>query len=100
MKSSRARKKAAIKLTGQWSADKQMIITKLNVPNVKVMRITKLITKGRTLWSWTKFSQLLLKEMYGDWSGEFWILNLNTEISEIESMSKLLGSNKAPGVQV
>ena len=38
--------------------------------------------------------------MYGDWSGEFWILNLNTEISEIESMSKLLGSNKAPGVQV
>ena len=38
--------------------------------------------------------------MYGDRSGEFWILNLNTEISEIESMSKLLGSNKAPGVQV
>ena len=38
---------------------------------VKVMRITKLITKGRTLWSHTKLSQLLLKEMYGDQSGEF-----------------------------
>ena len=41
--------------------------------------------------------------MYGDRSGEFGILNLNTEISEIseiESMSKLLGSNKAPRVQV
>ena len=38
---------------------------------VKVMRITKLITKGRMLWSWTKFSQLSLKEIYGDQSGEF-----------------------------
>ena len=37
--------------------------------------------------------------MYGDRSGEFWTLNLNTEISEIESISKLLGSNKAPGVK-
>ena len=32
---------------------------------VKVMRITKLITKGRILWSSTKFSPLFLKEMYG-----------------------------------
>ena len=38
---------------------------------VKVMRITQLITKERTLWSFTKFSQLFLKEMYGDQSGEF-----------------------------
>ena len=38
---------------------------------VKVMRITSLITKRRTLWSSTKFSQLFLKEMYGDQSGEF-----------------------------
>ena len=38
---------------------------------VKVMRITKLMTKGRILWSQTKFSQLFLKEMYGEQSGEF-----------------------------
>ena len=35
------------------------------------MRITKLITKERSLYSQTKFSQLFLKEMYGDQSGEF-----------------------------
>ena len=35
------------------------------------MRITQLITKERMLWSFTKFSQLFLKEMYGDQSGEF-----------------------------
>ena len=38
---------------------------------VKVMRITKLMTKGRMLWSFIKFSQLFLKEMYGDQFGEF-----------------------------
>ena len=38
---------------------------------VKVMRITTLITKGRMLWSQIKFSQLFLKEMYGDQSGKF-----------------------------
>ena len=38
---------------------------------VKVMRITKLITKGRRLWSFIKFSQLFLKEMYRDQCGEF-----------------------------
>ena len=85
MKSSKARKNAAIMLTGCWAADKQMIITTLDVPSIKIMRINKLITKGRMLWSKTKFS------------GEFWILHLNVEISEIESMSKLLRSNKAPG---
>ena len=37
---------------------------------VKVMRITKLMTKGKILGSETKFSQLFLKEMYGDQSGE------------------------------
>ena len=37
----------------------------------KVMKISKLITKGRTLWSYTKFSQLFLKEMYVDLCGEF-----------------------------
>ena len=35
------------------------------------MRITKLITKGGMLCSETKFSQLFLKQMYGDQSGEF-----------------------------
>ena len=39
---------------------------------IKVMRITKLITKGEMLkWSYTKISQLFLKEMswfvYGPW---------------------------------
>ena len=38
---------------------------------VKVMRITKLITKGNMLWSNTKFSQLLFKELYGGQCGEF-----------------------------
>ena len=38
---------------------------------VKVMRITKLMTKGRILWSETKFSQLFSKQMYGEQSGEF-----------------------------
>ena len=37
---------------------------------VKVMRITKLITKGRMLWSQTKFSQLFFEEMYGNQFGE------------------------------
>ena len=37
---------------------------------VKVMRITKLITKGWTLWSWTKFSQLFLKRIC------MWIMGL------------------------
>ena len=36
---------------------------------VQAMRITKLITKGAMLWF--KFSQLFLKEMYGDQSGQF-----------------------------
>ena len=35
------------------------------------MRITKLMTKGKILRYETKFSQLFLKEMYGNRSGEF-----------------------------
>ena len=35
------------------------------------MRIIKLITKGRMLWSYTKFSQLFRTEMHEDQSGEF-----------------------------
>ena len=35
------------------------------------MKITQLITKGRMLLSYTKFSQLFFKEMCGDQSGEF-----------------------------
>ena len=34
------------------------------------MRITKLITKRRTLLSYAKFSKLFVKEMYGDQSEE------------------------------
>ena len=37
---------------------------------VEVTRITQLITKGRTLWSWTKFSQLFLKRIC------MWIMGL------------------------
>ena len=38
---------------------------------VKIMRITKLITRGRMPLSLTKFSQLFFKEMCGDQFEEF-----------------------------
>ena len=37
----------------------------------KIMRTKIMIKKGKMLWSFIKFSQLFLKEMYGDQSGEF-----------------------------
>ena len=40
---------------------------------VKVMRATNLITQGRMLWSWTKFSQLFSRSPWRIW---FWILRL------------------------
>ena len=36
-----------------------------------VMRINKMITTGKMLWSFIKFSPLISKEMYEDQSGEF-----------------------------
>ena len=37
----------------------------------KVMRINKMITKGKMPWSFIKFSQVILKKIYGDQFGEF-----------------------------
>ena len=37
----------------------------------KVTRITKMIIKEKMPWSFIKFSQLILKKMYGDQFGEF-----------------------------
>ena len=37
----------------------------------KVMRINKMITKGKMPWSFIKFSQVLIKKIYGDQFGEF-----------------------------
>ena len=37
----------------------------------KVTRINKMITKEKMPWSFIKFSQLILKKMYGDQFGEF-----------------------------
>ena len=37
----------------------------------KVMRINKMIIIEKILWSFIKFSQLILKEMYEDQFGEF-----------------------------
>lgn len=37
----------------------------------KVIRIKKLISKGKMLWSLNKFSKLIFKDVYGDKSGEF-----------------------------
>ena len=36
-----------------------------------VMRINKMITTGKMLWSFIKFSPLISKQMYEDQSGEF-----------------------------
>ena len=36
-----------------------------------VMRINKMITKGKMPWSFIKFSQVILKKIYGDQFGEF-----------------------------
>ena len=35
------------------------------------MRINKMITKGKMPWSFIKFSQVILKKIYGDQFGEF-----------------------------
>ena len=35
------------------------------------MRINKMITKGKMLRSFIKFSQVILKKIYGDQFGEF-----------------------------
>ena len=37
----------------------------------KVTRINEMITKEKMPWSFIKFSQLILKKMYGDLFGEF-----------------------------
>ena len=37
----------------------------------KDMRIKKMITKGKMPWSFIKFSQVILKKIYGDKFGEF-----------------------------
>ena len=37
----------------------------------KVMRINKMITKGKMPWSFIKFSQVILKGNVGDQFGEF-----------------------------
>ena len=36
-----------------------------------VMRINNMITKGKMPWSFIKFSQVILKKIYGDQFGEF-----------------------------
>ena len=41
------------------------------LPREMVMRVNKMITKGKMLWSFTKFSQLFFKEMYEGQYGEF-----------------------------
>ena len=41
------------------------------LPREMVMRVNKIITKEKMLWSFTKFSQLFFKEMYEGQYGEF-----------------------------
>ena len=43
----------------------------LNTQKKRVMIINKMITNGEILWSFVKFSQLILKEIYDAQSGEF-----------------------------
>ena len=41
------------------------------LPREMVMRVNKMITKEKMLWSFIKFSQLFFKEMYEGQYGEF-----------------------------